>query len=146
MDIKDVIEWFMIADEDFDSAKILSEAVRKHKEIICYHCAQSVEKYLKGYLTYNNIIPKKTHSTILLNEKCIELDYTFEQIRSECGILNKFANEIRYPYRIEIEEGDVVYALNAVERIRNIEPILNLKKIITQENKIQDDDKENSNE
>jgi hypothetical protein len=29
MDIKDVIEWLMIADEDFDSAKILNEAVRQ---------------------------------------------------------------------------------------------------------------------
>jgi HEPN domain-containing protein len=78
MDIKDVAEWFMIADEDLDSAKILNEAVRKHKEIICYHCAQSIEKYLKGYLTYNDIIPQKTHNIILLNETCIELVHTFE--------------------------------------------------------------------
>jgi HEPN domain-containing protein len=129
MDIKDVIEWFMIADEDFDSAKILNGAVRKHKEIICYHCAQSIEKYLKGYLIYNDIVPKKTHSIILLNENCIELDHTFEKIRNECGILNRFSNEIRYPYRIEIREEDVAYALNAVEKIRCIEPILSLRNI-----------------
>jgi HEPN domain-containing protein len=138
MDIKDVIEWFTIADEDFDSAKILNEAARKHKEIICYHCAQSIEKYLKGYLTYNNIIPQKTHSIIFLNENCIELDHDFEQIRTECGFLNKFANEIRYPYRIEIKEEDVIYALSAVERMRNIEPILKLKNILAQENEVQD--------
>jgi HEPN domain-containing protein len=142
MDIKDVIEWFAIADEDYDSAKILSEAACMHKEIICYHCARAIEKYLKGYLTYNDVIPQKTHSIILLNENCIELDHAFEQIRNECGILNKFANEIRYPYRIEIKETDVVYALNAVERIRNIKPILNLTNVLIKENKIQDDDKE----
>jgi HEPN domain-containing protein len=95
MDIKDVAEWFMIADEDLDSAKILNEAVRKHKEIICYHCAQSIEKYLKGYLTYNDIIPQKIHNIILLNETCIELDHAFEKIRNECGLLNKFTNEIQ---------------------------------------------------
>ena len=44
MKIKDVIEWIMIADEDLYSAKILSEQIRKPYEIICYHCAQSVEK------------------------------------------------------------------------------------------------------
>jgi HEPN domain-containing protein len=99
MDIKDVIEWFLIADEDFDSAKILNEASHKHREIICYHCAQSVEKYLKGYLTFNDSIPMKTHNIILLNENCIEIDRVFEQIRYECGFLNKFSNEIRYPYR-----------------------------------------------
>jgi HEPN domain-containing protein len=146
MDIKDVVEWFMIADEDFDSAKILNEAVRKHKEIICYHCAQSIEKYLKGYLTYNDIIPQKTHNIIFLNETCIELDRTFEQIRNECGFLNKFVNEVRYPYRIEIKEEDVIHALNSVEKIRNIEPILNLKNLFIREHELQDDFKENNNE
>jgi HEPN domain-containing protein len=133
MDIKDVVEWFMIAEEDFDSAKILNEASRRHKEIICYHCAQSIEKYLKGYLTYKGIIPEKTHNIILLNESCIEIDPAFEQIRGECGVLNKFANEIRYPYRIEIKDEDVVYALNAVEKIGNIEPILKIKNIHVKE-------------
>jgi HEPN domain-containing protein len=146
MDIKDVIEWFKIADEDFDSAKILNKASRKHKEIICYHCAQAIEKYLKGYLTYNDIIPQRNHNIILLNETCIELGQAFKQISNECGLLNKFTNEIRYPYRIEIKEEDVIYALNAVERIRNIEPILNLRNFLIKENKIQDDVKENKNE
>ncbi|MDR2194665.1 MAG: HEPN domain-containing protein [Treponema sp.] len=146
MNSKDVIEWFIIADEDFDSAKILNEAAHKHKEIICYHCAQSIEKYLKGYLTYNDIIPKKTHNIILLNETCIEIDHAFEQMRNECGLLNKFTNDIRYPYRIEIKEEDVLYALNAVERIRNIEPLLNLRNFLIREHEIQDDGKEHTNE
>ena len=30
MNINDVKEWMMIADDDFDSAKILNEAARKH--------------------------------------------------------------------------------------------------------------------
>jgi HEPN domain-containing protein len=44
MNIDDVLEWIEIADNDFDSAILLNEAVRKHCEIICYHCAQAVEK------------------------------------------------------------------------------------------------------
>jgi HEPN domain-containing protein len=59
MKIKDVMEWLQLGDDDFDSAKLLNEAVRKHCEIICYHCAQSVEKYLKAYLVYLNIVPEK---------------------------------------------------------------------------------------
>ena len=51
MNTEDVIEWVTIADDDFDSAKILIDAARKHFEVICYLCAQSVEKYLTGYLT-----------------------------------------------------------------------------------------------
>jgi HEPN domain-containing protein len=54
MKIKDVIEWIQIADDDIYSAQILDKASPKPYEIICYHCAQATEKYLKGYLAYNN--------------------------------------------------------------------------------------------
>ena len=72
MSIKDATEWFQLADNDFDSAKLLDEAVRRHYEIICYHCAQAVEKYLKGFLIYHDVIPKKTHNLLFLNSLCIE--------------------------------------------------------------------------
>jgi HEPN domain-containing protein len=62
MNIDDVKEWIEIADDDFDSAEILNKAFRKHNEIICYHCAQAVEKYLKGYMEYKDIVPEKTHN------------------------------------------------------------------------------------
>ena len=62
MNIKDVKEWLQFADDDFYSAQILNESVRKPYEIICYHCAQAVEKYLKGYLIYNDIVPQRTHN------------------------------------------------------------------------------------
>ena len=126
MKINDVIEWIQIVDDDLYSAKILNESVRKPYEIICYHCAQATEKYLKGYLAYNDIIPQKTHNLLFLLEICIEKDSSFEIIRTECGLLNRFANEIRYPHRIEIKEEDVNYSINAVERIRNLEPIKKL--------------------
>jgi len=74
MGIDDAKEWIEIADNDFDSAILLNEAVRKHYEIICYHCSQAVEKYLKGYLVSMDIVPKKTHDLRFLNNLCIELD------------------------------------------------------------------------
>jgi HEPN domain-containing protein len=124
MKIKDVIEWMDIAEEDFYSAQLLNQAViRKPYEIICYHCAQAIEKYLKGYLTYNGDLPEKTHNLLLLLESCIKKNPMFENIRSECSFLNKFTNEIRYPHRIEIKEEDVSFSISAVENIQNIEPI-----------------------
>jgi HEPN domain-containing protein len=131
MKINDVIEWIQIADDDFYSAKILNESVRKPYEIICYHCAQATEKYLKAYLAYNDRIPPKTHNLLLLHELCIEITNSFENIRTECSLMNRFANEIRYPHRIEIKKEDVQYALNAVERIRYFEPIDTLRNTIT---------------
>ena len=54
MNIDDVIEWIQIADDDLYAAQMLNELVRKPNEIICYHCAQAIEKYLnrKGTTYY----------------------------------------------------------------------------------------------
>jgi HEPN domain-containing protein len=130
MNINDVKEWMIIADDDFDSAKILNESVRKHLEVICYLCAQAAEKYLKCYLTYNDMIPQKTHNLVLLNDKCIEIDNSFEEIKMECGFLNRYVNEIRYPYRIQIYENDVIHVINSVEKIQNIDALKKIREEI----------------
>jgi len=138
MNIKDVKEWMQFADNDFYSAQILNESVRKPYEIICYHCAQAVEKYLKGYLIYNDIVPERTHNLYFLNTVCIEKNKIFETIKIECGFLNRFANEIRYPNKLEINLEDVNVSIKYVERIRNFEPIINLR------NEIIEDEEKNS--
>jgi HEPN domain-containing protein len=131
MNIEDVMEWIQLAEDDFDSAKILNESARKHYEIICYHCAQAAEKYLKGYLTYKDIIPEKTHDLRFLNNLCMEEDNNFEDIITECAFINKFANDIRYPHKYETHEDDVAFSINAIEKIKNCKPILDLRNIIT---------------
>jgi HEPN domain-containing protein len=133
MKIKDVMEWFLIADEDLYSAQILNQQVRRPYEIICYHCAQAIEKYLKGYLAYIDVTAPKTHNLSLLLDICIENNNEFEKIRAECGILNKFANEIRYPYRLEIKDEDVLYSISAVTMIKSIKPITDLIYLIFKE-------------
>jgi HEPN domain-containing protein len=127
MKIKDVMEWLQIADDDLDSAVLLNGAVRKHNEIICYLCAQAAEKYLKAYLTYQDIIPEKTHNLTFLNKLCIEKDNEFQNISSLCNILNRFANDIRYPHKYEVNGNDVNLSIDAVETIRNIKPIIALR-------------------
>jgi HEPN domain-containing protein len=135
MNINDVKEWMIIADADFESAKILNESVRKYREVICYLCAQATEKYLKCHLTYNDIIPQKTHNLVLLNDKCIEIDNGFEVIKMECGFINRYVNEIRYPYRIEVYEEDVIYVMNSVEKIRNLDALKKIREEIKNKEK-----------
>jgi HEPN domain-containing protein len=129
MNTEDVIEWITIAENDFYSAKILNEAVRKPFEVICYLCAQSVEKYLKGYLIYWDIQTKKTHNLLLLNGLCIEKEDSFIRIETLCEFLNRYANDVRYPHKYEINEGHVDFAIEAVEKIRNFKPVLDLRDI-----------------
>ena len=134
MDNEYLFEWIQIAGEDFNAAQILNEAVRKPNEIICYHCAQAVEKYLKGYLVFNDIEPEKTHNLLFLNSLCSEIDNSFEKINSECKFLNSFASDIRYPHKYEVIESDVNSAIAAVEKIRHFQPILELRNLAERTN------------
>jgi HEPN domain-containing protein len=135
MNTEDAMEWITIADNDFDSAKLLNESIRRHYEIICYHCAQAVEKYLKGYLIYNDIVPRKTHDLLFLNNICIEKDKRFENITVGCGFLNRFSSDVRYPHKYETTETDANFSLDSVEKIRNFEPILELRETTDNINK-----------
>ena len=65
MNLNDTIQWFYKADNDYDAAKILNASYKKHTDIICYLCSQSVEKLLKGYLVYKNQQIEKTHNLLL---------------------------------------------------------------------------------
>ena len=123
MNLNDAALWFFKADADFDAAKILDGAYQKHTEIICYLCAQAAEKYLKGYLVYQGHKIENTHNLPYLNMNCATYDPQFEAIKTECGILNKFNNNIRYPDGLETNDHDVTLSLKTVEKIMNAPPL-----------------------
>jgi len=134
MNNENVKEWLQLADDDLYSAKVLNEAVRRPHEIICYHCAQSVEKYLKSYLTFCDIVPRKTHDLVFLNNLCVEKDNEFQNIKTICEFLNRFVNDIRYPHKYEINEDDVHFSINAVEKVTVLKPIINIRNEINNSN------------
>jgi len=130
MNPDDTAQWFYKADADFDAAKILDGAYKKHTEIICYLCAQSAEKYLKGYLTNKGREIENTHNLPYLNKLCTTYDKQFEEIKTDCGVLNKFNNNIRYPDGIETDEKDVALSLKTVEKIIKLPPLSDLREQI----------------
>jgi HEPN domain-containing protein len=139
MNNENVKEWLQLADDDLYSAKILNEATRRPYDIICYHCAQATEKYLKGYLTFRDIIPKKTHDLVFLYNLCIEKDSGFQSIKTICEFLNRFANDIRYPHKYEVNENDVNFSIDAVEKIKELKPIIEIQDEITdKDNEVND--------
>jgi HEPN domain-containing protein len=133
MNLKDTIQWFQIADADYDSAKILNNNIRKYNDIICYHCSQAVEKYLKGYLVYNNSILQNTHNLPYINSLCIEKSKDFQEINNECRLLNNYTHQIRYPHEMEITSNDVSNVLKAVEKVRHFKPLLDLRTTLINE-------------
>ena len=111
-------EWFAFADYDLESAKFLLQMNPQPLEIICYHCQQSAEKYLKGYIALKGGKLIKTHDLTLLNKICKKYDQDFQQIDDDTIELVDYGVQVRYPFNLEIEEHDVITAIESAERIR----------------------------
>ncbi len=119
MDNKDIAnEWFKIAATDLASAEYLQDMHPVPIEIICYHCQQSAEKYLKGYLALQGEEIKKTHDLIQLNNSCQEYDENFKLIEDDCLMLTDYAVNIRYPFPLEINKADMKIALQGAKKIK----------------------------
>lgn len=119
MDNKEVAkEWFEFARIDLESAKFLINMYPKPIEIICYHCEQSAEKYLKGYLILYGNKAEKTHDLVLLNNKCQSIDENFNNIEDECIELVPYGVQVRYPYQLEVNEEDMNNAIYSAEKIQ----------------------------
>jgi HEPN domain-containing protein len=80
-------------------------------EIICYHCQQCAEKYLKGFLAWHGKEIIRTHDLTELNKICTGIDASFDGIEEKCLKLTDFGINIRYPYPLDILESDMKRAL-----------------------------------
>jgi len=89
-------------------------------EIICFHCQQSAEKYLKAFLVKNNEKIPKTHDLTILYLKCINIDTTLKGIKRQCANLTNYSVNIRYPYHIEINDSDAKKAIEDAKQIQKL--------------------------
>ncbi|MEA2007657.1 MAG: HEPN domain-containing protein [Chloroflexota bacterium] len=112
-------EWFEIAELDLASANYLQDMQPVPVEIICYHCQQAAEKYLKGFLAYFGHEIVKTHDLVLLNKLCQKAEEDFETIEEDCLLLTDYSVTIRYPYPLELNESDMRLALKNAGKIQN---------------------------
>ena len=130
MGLEYIAEWFQIADSDLASAEYLHGMRPQPLEIICYHCQQSAEKYLKGYLIYKGITdPPKIHELNRLCEMCSDFEPSFCDIDKACAVLTRYAVQPRYPHELGITEYDMLKALEYARQIRDFEPLAELRQL-----------------
>ena len=128
MELEYVAEWFKYGEMDFLTAEHLLTLHPQPLEIICYHCQQAAEKYLKGYLVFEDKIePPKTHDLVLLKIECMKSVERFDDISRACEFLTRYGVQSRYPNEMEITENDMQKALEYVRRIRDFEPLMELR-------------------
>jgi HEPN domain-containing protein len=111
-------KWLAFADSDLSSAVFLLDKKPQPVEIICYHCQQTAEKCMKGFLAYHGKQIPKTHQLMVLNELCKEIDANYGDIESECIALTDYATDIRYPFELELEPKDTREAIRNAEKIK----------------------------
>ena len=121
MDKKSIArEWFDIAETDLSSAEFLQNMRPVPIEIICYHCQQCAEKYLKGYLSFNGGKISKSHDLPLLNKLCLQYDKDFKEINEDCLYLTDCSVVVRYPFNLDLEESDMIIAIKHAQKVKSL--------------------------
>jgi len=128
-----VMGWFHFADTDLALAEHACLMHPRPLEIICYHCQQAAEKYLKGYLVHKGIRPPKTHELDLLCNMCLEFDSRFDEIFDKCEMLSDYGVQPRYPNEMEIFEHHMQKALTCAQQIKAFAPLQELRAELEQE-------------
>ncbi|MFH1096395.1 MAG: HEPN domain-containing protein [Candidatus Desantisbacteria bacterium] len=107
-------EWIHKAKHDLGMAKLALENKPEYTDSICFHCQQTVEKYLKAYLVFLDIRFEKKHGLSylldLINEKEKVSDEFYEMLEN----LEDYAVEIRYPddwFEPTLDEAKDVYEI-----------------------------------
>lgn len=119
MDNRDVAkEWFLKAENDLITAEILIKN-NGPTDIICFHSQQCAEKYLKGFLCFNNVVPPKIHEVEKLIILCGKIDNSFEDIIEIGENLSDYAVEFRYPVYYKISMKDAKDAVKNTKKIKN---------------------------
>ena len=126
--IEEIRAWLVKAARDLEAAKLLMEAEEPLLDIVVYHCQQSMEKALKGFLTAKESPFAKTHALVTLVEQAAEIESSFESLIDQAESLSPFAWRFRYPGELLQPDEDearqaIQFAIEALdfvlERIPN---------------------------
>jgi HEPN domain-containing protein len=90
-------EWLMKAALDFRGAQIDLAATPPLLEDALFHCQQAVEKSLKAFLVWHDVVFRKTHSLEELGRRCCEIDAALTALVDEAAPLTEYAWAFRYP-------------------------------------------------
>jgi HEPN domain-containing protein len=116
---KEATRWFKIADEDMALAEHAATTMHPTPdELICFHCQQCVEKYLKGFLVFHGEEPPKIHDLERVEKLCEAVDTSFSLLVTKATILSQYGVMPRYPNELQISADDVKIALCYAKDIR----------------------------
>ncbi|MFH1618247.1 MAG: HEPN domain-containing protein [Candidatus Margulisiibacteriota bacterium] len=120
-------DWLQKAENDLKAAiGILGYYEDPPTDTICYHCHQTAEKALKGFLVKNGAGNPKSHDLIELVNLAVNINQKLSEHKEDLEVLNKYFIEAKYPSDLPIP-----YPKNeAQEAVKKAETILSQIKIL----------------
>lgn len=111
-------EWVAKAEADYRGAVALNrQRAEPIPDLVCYHCQQSAEKYLKAFLITQGMESPRIHDLVQLLNVCVLYDGTLAKYMSLVQVLNPYSVLIRYP-GLSATVAEAKDAVQAVRRLR----------------------------
>jgi HEPN domain-containing protein len=111
-------EWIEKAEGDFATAgRELRARKSPNYDAVCFHAQQCAEKYLKAVLQENEKHIPKIHNLIELMLLCEKIDSSFEMLRSDLVVMERYSVRVRYPGEFA-EKADAQSAYAAAKTTR----------------------------
>jgi HEPN domain-containing protein len=115
-----VKNWFIKAQHDLLAAQKLSSDAEIYGDIAIYHCQQSAEKAIKGFLILHDQTFPRTHDVRLLLQLAIAINPNLQQHQEASELLTPYATEFRYPSDVmEPTDAELQEALNKATELFN---------------------------
>lgn len=95
--VDDTRSWFLKASEDMKAAGALFALTPPLVDSCAFHCQQSIEKSMKGFLFWNSVLFRRTHDLNALAQSCVSLDPVLDPLLAKTTSLSRFAVDHRYP-------------------------------------------------
>jgi HEPN domain-containing protein len=111
--------WMLKAESDIETLTIMMER-GKTFDSACFHAQQAAEKYLKAFLSFNDIVFPKTHNIEELLDSCAKIDERFADLVEETTFLTAYAVELRYDVEFWPEKEEAEAAFEAASKIRQL--------------------------
>ena len=89
-----VRSWFTKSWHDLESARVLSD---EFLDTAIFHCQQSAEKGVKGFLVYHDVRVSKTHNVENLLDRASAIVAELKELAAIGKRLTPYAQSFRYP-------------------------------------------------
>ena len=115
---EDTAAWLVHAKKDLNAARVL---IPIEPSCATFHCQQAAEKSAKAFLTFHEVVFRKTHDMKELGKQCAQVNPELEPMFKDASDLNDYAVVFRYldaPH--EPDEEEAKGALEIAQRVFDV--------------------------